>query len=824
MTGNLNNEVVGRQFIVYPRTGIQLCRAFPLPSQLRPVYNELWHAAVAAAERSQRANDQVVQLVGAHIACPPGLGEKATGWIRCAPGEFAFYRLVRAGEELVVDLVIDTERGAGARPNTFPCILHAGLLGGLAAGFLSRLLRRFPRLCRTYEPARFNVSSPTTDVVGTLIMDFGNSGSAFAFIPSGSGAIKAEVLEVHNPFDPHYAYRPPQEGNILRSNLTVLRVDGNPREEPWIVMGARAEELIRMEPAATYVSAPKKYVRHWPTELATREPYLPVRGILGEFEELASSHFFIRQALRHMLQCVLASLTNPGYRSTHPEKHPQFVEILLTYPLTWRDADKELFQHMVEETAQRQLQLRDEWKSNFRVALVCSEPVAVAAYIVWEAFFHFGMENPRLLASALGNDTGTDEVRLLVIDLGGGSTDIAVVEVRWDVMTGQQQGVINVSFQLLEAMRFNRAGDRLSHLIATAIREFLRKKYGIEESLALRGNSTHINFTDRSKRQAVSKIFALTEAAKVAIAEQGRWQLSREEEVVLTELFKPLIAPEALSKFEARCAVSPRLVITDETLRQWVRADRQCPESNNEPGFMDIFLYLDELSWSLGAKNRLPHLVVLSGRTARLPFIRDFAANHLHLPLHRVQTLEELWPRGMAQLNYENMNKLAVVCGAQRFYFDGRIRFFARPDERIFNRFIGPIMDTPGGLKLRDILIRQGDPRPRTIAIEVVQGRSERIGHAFREDGLVQILATVTNRSDRPKQVQLQVEDDFTVRLKTPDEDLVFIPWVPGGVDVIVDNFNDTGDIDGHPTQGFITNHVLQAVAMQDWICDQEPV
>jgi hypothetical protein len=107
------------------------------------------------------------------------------------------------------------------------------------------------------------------------------AGSAFVFTPSGAGAIKGDVLKILNPFDPNYARRPEQEANILRSNLSFLRVDDNLREDPWVVMGSRAEELIRMEPAATFVSAPKKYVRYWPERLKTREPYFPVRGLLG---------------------------------------------------------------------------------------------------------------------------------------------------------------------------------------------------------------------------------------------------------------------------------------------------------------------------------------------------------------------------------------------------------------------------------------------------------------------------------------------------------------------------------------------------------------
>jgi hypothetical protein len=821
-------RIDGYEFIIYPHTGIQICRGLSLPKVAKQVQDELWRAAGQAADRAERENDQLVHLLSENVACIQGLKEagKATGWIRCASDEFAFFRLVRSGEDLVVDLFLDTERGAGARANGFPSLLYGGPLTAMPdwlvpPRILPLLHSWIPRLCAAYVPAHFRVDSPKADTVGTLIMDFGNSGSAFVFTPYGSGAIRGDVLKILNPFDPNHARRPKQEANILRSNLSFLRVDDNPREDPWVVMGSRAEELIRMEPAATFVSAPKKYVRYWPERLKTREPYFPVRGLLGWLAGQQPSHFFIRQGVRHMLQSVLASLTNPDYRDSHPCMNPQFDQIMVTYPLTWRDSDKELFRQIVEEIARGQLSFREEWKAKFRVELVCSEPVAVAAYILWEAFFHFGTSNLALLTSALGNYSGTNSVRLLVIDMGGGSTDVAVVEVDWSVK--QSDRSVDVRFQLLESMRFNRAGDRVSHLIATSIREFLRTKYAITESLSLRSNASNINFSDRHKRRAISKIFELSEAAKAELSTPGckAWELRQEDEAALIELFKPLLEAHGTTRLQALQSAPPRLIISHETLARWVRADRQCPESNNEPGFMDIFLYLRELTWSLEDKNRRPHLVVLSGRASRLPFIRDFAAEHLYVPPHHIRTLSDLWPPSLTLLGHANMDKLAVVLGAQRFRFGDNIRFFSLPDEPIFNRYIGTIMETPEGLKLQEIHIRQGESRPRTLSLQIDPAHTIRIGHAFREDGLVQVLATVENRSGRTKQVHLQVEDDFTVQLKTPDEDIVFVEWVPGGADVIVDNFNDTGEIDGLP-QNLIRNHILTSVAQDRWITDPD--
>jgi len=42
-----------------------------------------------------------------------------------------------------------------------------------------------------------------------------------------------------------------------------------------------------------------------------------------------------------------------------------------------------------------------------------------------------------------------------------------------------------------------------------------------------------------------------------------------------------------------------------------------------------------------------------------------------------------------------------------------------------------------------------------------------------------------------------------------PHDDVVCSEWVPGGNDIVVDNFHDTGRIDGEP-EGFLRRIVLR--------------
>src|SRR5512135_2773085 len=261
-------------FITLPNTGIQICRGFPLPDleKLGLTAEELWQLAARRAEEWGRR--EIVRLVAAHIACNPKL--ESPGWIACDPNEMAFFRLTRtrSGMPISADLVIDTHSGAGRQTkNRIDCLLEKSTL-------FSRL---FPR---QYHLASFYVEDhvEAQAVEGSLIMDFGNSGCSFIFSETGSGVLGSPVVLVHNPFDAEYSNprRTPDQQAIFKSSLVVLRASENPRVDPWLVMGARSEELIRQQPLATYLFAPKKYVRDWPEHVKAKAPSTLYRGVLGQ--------------------------------------------------------------------------------------------------------------------------------------------------------------------------------------------------------------------------------------------------------------------------------------------------------------------------------------------------------------------------------------------------------------------------------------------------------------------------------------------------------------------------------------------------------------
>jgi hypothetical protein len=844
------------QFITVSNTGIQICRRLAIEGVPEPELKNLWDLACQQSRQAQsQAFHPFLELATrAHIACDQRL--EASGWIPCEPNpnELSLFRLIKIGSQLFVDLVIDTQNGAGRQVNnTIPCIVAGGW-------FFAK---------KKYHVADIFITdfSKPQNVVGSLVMDFGNSSTSFVFSPSGGGALQARLIQVHNPFDPKYDSRPKEGMSIIKSTMTLLRVHENSQADPWVVVGTRAEELIREFPQVTRLYAPKKYVRDWPAHLKSAEPSTECRGVSGQRRDLYPTLDFVQYAIDFMLQSVLSSLTNPNFANRVPAIYPQFNRIMLTYPLTWRESDRKVFQHMVDKSARRFLMLDAKNKASFQVEMVCSEPVAVAIYILWECFFHYGPKNLKLAANFLGNVMDMPEMRLLVVDIGGGSTDISLLDISWEHRE-ENPKELYVSFRETESMRFNRAGDRISHIIATAFVQFLRQKYGINESLDFNALATDPAFTDNYKRQAVSKMFELVEDAKLTLVAKAKagpnkfakpspvqspesargrgqasqaqpspgkeragairgmlradhpndevdagtagsdepvWILSEQQEGELLLYFQPLTKQD----WDAKLKDGPRFHLTLNTLQEWITADQQTLETRGEPGFMDIYYYLKELQGVLEESNHLPHLVVLSGRTSRIPFLRDLVSKYLKMPLHRIRTLDEMLPETLKGRDYADMDKLAVVCGAQRLRYGDPIHFIPLPPDPIFQRYIGTIQETPDGIRLSQILVRPGERQPRTVTLDVNPRRDIRIGSAFREHGRTEIIAHLSNTSPNVVRATIEIHDDYRITLVKQQSDprLIFSEWVPGGDQVIVDNFSDTGRIDCEP-EGFLAKIV----------------
>lgn len=813
------------QFIVVPRTGIQMCRRLPLSHIDRlpdAVKQAIWNAAqkmgvtpmgaptpgrmatLVTTGKGPAAN--VLLPIVAKYACCDDI--ETTGWLACDQSNAAFFRLVKIGASIYADLLIDTQAGGGAMvSNRIPCIVSQGTM----------LLKRDQEICNFYVE---DFTKPRS-VVGTLVIDYGNTGCAAIFCPDDAAPGAVRALALPTPFDlPESAGTAEAKGAgaILKSTMFILWAPESELTPPWVVYGSRAETLMGMEePLITSLYAPKKYVRTWPAHLKALEPTTRFRGVLGQRDGLFPKRLFVQHGIDQLLELILSSITNPKRSSVSPELYPQVRRLLLTYPLTWRDAELKLFRKMFNDAAIRLFQQDDDVQSQFTVELVCSEPVAVATYALWEHLFYYfsygskggNLKTPSIASSTLGNLTGEPRLRVLVVDIGGGSTDIALLEANWQVVAAADDlEHVDVTFHQAEWARFNRAGDRISHLLATAIYEYMRARYKINETLDFEAQSTNPGFTRERKRAAVSLIMKFAEAAKVAMVATGQpWVLSAEDEELLKSQFR-----EAIGDAEEGAADSPPcLQLSLAALKKWVELDRRSKATNGEPGFMDIFVYLSELASQCRRQGREINLVILSGRTTRLPFIREFACEALRVPWHRIRTVGDLFPEGLKTSDHADMDKLAVVYGGHLFRNGGPIRFsFSAPVQaEHFQRVIGIVSDTPSGTKIGKAFVAPGDPAPRTITVKVPANGRIRIGQAFRPDAEVEMIGILQNSTGLEKEVDIDIIADFHVEMKRgkKSEGVTYTEWVSGGAAEIRDNFNDTGRIDSEP-EGFIRSIV----------------
>lgn len=816
------------QFIVVPRTGIQICRRLPLrhldalPEATRQA---IWNAAQRSgvtpmgsgepgkpAARPKGAAANVLLPLVARYACVDDM--ESTGWLACDEVNPAFFRLVKIGDAMHVDLMIDTQSGAGSMvSNRIPCIVSYG----------NAILKRDQELCNFFVE---DFTKPK-NVVGSLVIDYGNSGCSAIFFPDDASPGSVRAMPLPTPFDlPQAAGGPPTCGPILKSTMFVLWAPQSDLTPPWVVYGDRAESLMGMEdPFITSLYAPKKYVRDWPEHLKSLEPTTTFRGRIGQRDGLIPKLRFVQHGIDQLLELVLAALTNPNRASSDPDLYPQVRRLLLTYPLTWREAEKKLFRKMFRDAADRVFQHDEDVSRQFSVELVCSEPVAVATYALWEHLFYYynygrqgrNLRAPSLAGSSLGSLAGEPRLRMLIVDIGGGSTDIALLDAHWEFVPEKDDlEHVAVTFHQAEWARFNRAGDRISHLLATALLEYVRSRYGFRESLDFEVPATDPGFTRQRQRNVVSQIMRFVEEAKAAMVATGQpWRLTSDHELLLRDSFGSAITLPDDNLLDSRSGCEFSLPV----LQQWVELDRRSKATGGEPGFMDIFVYLGELASQCRRQNRDIDLVILSGRTTRLPFIRRFAADALGLPSHRIRTVGDLLPEGLKAPDHADMDKLAVVYGGLLFKAGGPIRFaFSEPSQaERFQRVIGMVSETPSGTRIGKVFVNVGDPAPRTITVKVPANRTLRIGQAFREEAEVEMIGVLQNTTGEDREVDLDVIADFHVEMKRgrKADGVTYTEWVSGGTGDIRDNFNDTGRIDCEP-DGFIRGIVLSN--QDDWM------
>jgi hypothetical protein len=178
----------------------------------------------------------------------------------------------------------------------------------------------------------------------------------------------------------------------------------------------------------------------------------------------------------------------------------------------------------------------------------------------------------------------------------------------------------------------------------------------------------------------------------------------------------------------------------------------------------------------------------------------------------------ELLPPAVRGPDHADMDKLAVVHGAHRVRFGDPIRFHALEELNAFRRYVGVLTETPSGFRVSRVLAHPGESHPKTVLLTVVPRATMLLGHSFRESGgVAEVAAVITNTASEAREIEIDLLNDHDVVMKpSPHSEGAFLTErVPGGSDLIVDNFSDTGLID-HEPEGLLREIVLRNRAEWD--------
>ncbi len=488
-------------FNVYPQTGFQIRKDIPIDDILRQLttgdidedfWSNVWEYAV-------RQQNEVTESLRDNVAVHP---EEDAYWI-CVPDDYhgMFFRLRKDNSgKYWLDMAINTHLYPVDRRSIGVC--NVPLLSEKNLKDPKALIKIAEFQVLPNKGVQNSDEMAGSCILGDLVIDFGNTGVTAGFIHEA----QLELLPIDNPWDPcDYMNMRDNDSQrqIFHSNQLLFRlesgiepamqnmddsltkgVEGNHfLNKLWWISGERACEMAKNVPVnVTYLFSPKKYIRKWKSD-ETQQPTITLRGMNQIYYESFKSADIVKETLRSLLKMIIASFVNPHFNNSDPVRRPLINRIILTYPLTWRSQDKQFFKDMFQEIAKETIPIH--LSDNFAVEMsYYNEPYCVMGYLVSEIIHQFGGINGsfEMVRSIMGNfNKPDDDSRILIFDIGGGSTDIALVDV---ALPSDRNDVRNCCLDLKATMRFNRAGDRISHIISTAIWEHIRKSRNIPFALS----------------------------------------------------------------------------------------------------------------------------------------------------------------------------------------------------------------------------------------------------------------------------------------------------------------------------------------------------
>lgn len=722
----------------------------------------------------------------------PGQGKHPTGtkhmtrWLPIGEDQVdhqCFVRPYREGDTLRTDVCIDTSDASPTQGDSgFVLTLR------LRREWWRRMLRLKSRnllldLCEVVVLGEGGSQGEASSVVPVreyhAALDFGNTSCAIGLqsifddedervVPLEEW-LGAEPMNLHDDDADGSAFDESGLGN-LDTNISIL----SGGEPVWAAMGRASRDVKRAFPSITRVSNPKKYIRCY--EKREHERYITFRG-MDDSSPREPISISVGIALRRLLQLLFEYEKRPSEGENHPGSLPLVRRIHATFPLLWREQERELFATKLRQTVEEALQ--DLGMEPPSVELVASEPEAVAAYFFSELSRGLDAEGRRSVLGCLRlGDPNTEKLRALFVDLGGGTTDISLVECDFVEDAGNTRPATRVCAY----DRIGRAGDRVTHLMVVRLLAYLFGPQGRIPNLELRSRASS-ELTADNKNQIISILLDICEVLKRELStNDGQAVLDPQQEPWKLRLQQ---LREAGLSF--RDKLDQNFKIDSRELLDSLAQDTPAARIPGRQGFGDLFMALGSLHAEAISSAQPIHLCILSGRTSRLHGLADAINRHSGIPRHRIFRIGELLPQAG-----DGADKFSVVRGALRFAKGSVVHSDMEGGVQRLSFDIG--LRSEGAKGLSPIWARQGEiPGHYEFTLDPLSYAVIAAGASGRRPYGV---ARVYNSSARRQQVQVEAIDAYRYRLIEPSNgDVELSHLFPGGI-YGGDDLADSGSID----------------------------
>ncbi len=263
-------------------------------------------------------------------------------------------------------------------------------------------------------------------------------------------------------------------------NLSFVRVG---REGRYMQQRVSADKTAR---GISVLSSPKRYYwqndkenrewRMWNPLTGERESIsLPLEGMLADalrekYPNIDSPHFLPRASMLSAMFIELIEqaeriLNNPDYlKSTDLPGPRRISQVLVTYPSAWTKSEVSLYKEQLRKGIDAYAKLRALPVPE--VKLECDEASAVLLNYVYSEIRKYGLVGENWIKSVgSGEKDGHGEVRIAIIDLGGGTSDLMIA----DVVDTEPGGGCHLRIDRYYQDGVNKAGDELLRIIVEKI-------------------------------------------------------------------------------------------------------------------------------------------------------------------------------------------------------------------------------------------------------------------------------------------------------------------------------------------------------------------